>query len=411
MKIKIPLEPGERSALILSFFYFLLLLSSYYVLRPVRDAQVAGLGRGELRYLVIAVLVVMLAVTPIYATLMRKYSRRVLLPSIYIFFTCNLGLFALAFSVQGFGDWTARVFYIWLTVFSYFVVSVFWSFMADVWREEQGRRLFGFIAAGGSVGGLIGPQLARAFVGTLGIPGLTFLSAILLSGTILCIVALGRLVTEKTAETQTKIEGSMFQGVMLVLRSPFLISIAVIIVFTGMVAQFAYTEMIDLAGKAMPDAAVRTKFFANLDFWTNALTLLMQAIIVGLLTTRLGVIAPLLGLAVIGFLSFVALALSPTLAMLGATTVARRVAEYGMGKPGRDMLYTVASPQEKYLAKNVIDTLVYRGCDPIANWVYTGLLALGFTLGGISWISAFAMGGVALASIAAVRGYRARGGK
>ena len=314
---------------------------------------------------------------------------------------------------RSFVTWSTRAFYIWVTVFNLFVISVFWSFMADIWNAEQGRRLFGVIAAGGSLGGLLGPMFAQNFAARFGNSGLTVIAALLLSGATICLLLLGRMArrtpTEEGQITQS-FGGSSWQGILLVLRSPFLLGIAALVIIGSVVAMFAYIELGRLAKDAFDTPEARTAFFARFDFWTNIAALILQGLVVGALTTRWGIKIPLVGLAVIGCVSFVPIALSPALATLAITNVARRASEYGLGKPVRDMLYTVTTPQEKYLAKNVIDTLVYRGADALGSWVHTFLLALGVTLAGLGWIATAAMGATVLIAATVARGYRLRGG-
>jgi AAA family ATP:ADP antiporter len=190
-----------------------------------------------------------------------------------------------------------------------------------------------------------------------------------------------------------------------------LLGIAALVCISSVVAQFAYVETGRLAREIYTTPHEMTMFFANVDFWTNSVTLVFQAVVVGLLTSRFGIKAPLLGLAIIGCFTFAAVAMSPVLGTLAATNVIRRASEYGLGKPGRDMLYTVTTPQEKYLAKNVIDTLIYRGSDSLGNWFHTILVALGMSLVGLSWTAAGLTGFSALIALGTVRGYYARGGK
>jgi len=405
---------GEWPALVLSFVFFFLLLASYYTVRSIRDSLAAGLGTKEIRSLVTVVFFVMLAVTPLFGSLMTHVPRRKLLPWLYAFFVSNLLLFSIAFAIFASSAWPARVFYVWLMVFNFFVVSVFWSFMADIWREEQGRRLFGAIAAGGSVGGLVGPFLTQIWVGRIGNAGVTALAAILLSGTVWCLLRLRTMSSHEEpamVAKQTAFSGSVWQGFLLVLRSPFLLGIAALVLIGTITAQFGYSETARLAKESFSTPEARTAFFANLDFWTNALALVLQALVVGLLTARFGVVTPLVGLATIGFFAYGALALSPLLSTLAISNIARRSGEFGLGKPARDMLYTVATPQEKYLAKNVIDTVLSRGGDVVAVWIYSGLALLGVGLAGLGAIAAAAMIGAVLVALAVVRGYRGRGGK
>lgn len=410
----IVIRRGERRAFALSFVYFLLLLCSYYLLRPVRDALVSGLGQGEIKYLSMTVFFVMLAIAPLFGALLTHIPRRTLLPFVYGFFAVNLLVFAALLQHDAQGVWPARVFYVWVTVFNFFVVSVFWSVMADTWREEQGRRLFGVIAAGGSCGGLLGPVLAKALVNDIGIGGLTLLAATLLCGVIVCLVALRphtQHSTHAAPSEQKAFSGSSWQGLVLVARSPFLLGIAGLVLLGSIAAIFAYTETARLAKELIATPEDRTAFFAQIDLWTNIAAVILQAAIVGPLALRLGIAAPLIGLAMVACIAFGAVAIAPTLWVLGISNVARRAAEFGLGKPGRDMLYTVTTPQEKYLAKNVIDTVVARGGDFLGGWIYAGFALMGLTLAGFGWVAAIMMLGAVAIAWGVVRGYRARGGK
>jgi AAA family ATP:ADP antiporter len=413
------LRPGELASFLLSFFYFLLLLAAYYILRPVRDGLVALLGTDELKYLNLVVLGVMLALTPVFGALMTRIPRAKLLPAIYLFAIVNLLGFSFVFTNDAWLEMATRVYFVWIMVFNLFVISVFWSFMADIWNDEQARRLFGVIAAGGSTGGLLGPLIAQHLVGRLGNSGLVLTAATLLTGAMVCLIVLSKRhardaaikAASQNTQPQAAFSGSSLQSILLVLRSPFLLGIAALVCIGAVVAQFAYVETGRLARELYGTQQELTIFFARIDFWTNCLTLCFQGAVVGLLTARFGIKAPLVGLAVIGFLSFIPIALAPTLGVLAITNVIRRASEYGLGKPGRDMLYTVTTPQEKYLAKNVIDTLIYRGSDSLGNWLHSALLALGFTLVGLSWTAAALLAVSIFIALAVARGYRARGGK
>lgn len=412
-KFGLSFQQGEVATLVLSFFYFLLLLASYYILRPVRDGLVAGTGTDQVKFLSVVVLVAMLALTPLFGMLMARVPRHRLLPGIYVFAVVNLLMFAWAFNRPEYDAWSTRIFYIWVTVFNLFVISVFWSFMADIWNAEQGRRLFGVIAAGGSLGGLLGPALAQMFASRFGNSGLTVIAAMLLCGATVCLVLLGRMarrIPSKEIGISQAFGGSGWQGIILVFRSPFLLGIAALVMIGSIVAMFAYIELGRLAKEAFSTPAARTAFFARFDFWTNIATLVLQSVVVGALTARWGIKTPLLGLAVIGCLSFIPVALNPVLMTFAVTNVVRRASEYGLGKPARDMLYTVSTPQEKYLAKNVIDTVIYRGSDAVGSWLHTFLLMLGITLAGMGWIAAAAMGSTIVIAAAVAKGYKRRGG-
>ena len=242
LKAILSLHRSEVTTLALSFCYFLLLLASYYILRPVRDGLVAGAGTDQVKYLSVVILFTVLVLTPLFGALMAHIPRYKLLPGIYAFAVANLFLFAMAFTWPEFVTWSTRAFYIWVTVFNLFVISVFWSFMADIWNAEQGRRLFGVIAAGGSLGGLLGPMFAQNFAARFGNSGLTVIAALLLSGATICLLLLGRMArrtpTEEGQITQS-FGGSSWQGILLVLRSPFLLGIAALVIIGSVVAMFA----------------------------------------------------------------------------------------------------------------------------------------------------------------------------
>src|SRR5450432_4117636 len=236
----------EVGALFISFLSFMLLLACYYMLRPVRDALAATLGAGSIKYLSTMVFVVTLLIVPVFGWLFARVPRPLLVPGLYAFFILNLGVFALAFGRYGADGVTgagwARAFYVWVTVFNMFAVSVFWSSMAEVWNEPQGRRFFGVISAGGSLGGLIGPLLARIFVAHVAVSGLVWISAALLTGALLALGVLMRRTTAIAAASSTKASeapaGKTLEGLKLIGRTPFLAGIAVLVSlgsFLGMI--------------------------------------------------------------------------------------------------------------------------------------------------------------------------------
>jgi AAA family ATP:ADP antiporter len=407
-------EAGERRRLALSFTYFALLLASYYLIRPVRDALAAGSGAANIKYLATAVFVVMLAIVPVFGALVARVRRSRLLPLTYAFFAANLVVFALLFRVDPDAVWTGRVFYVWTTVFNLFVVSVFWSFMADIWREEEGRRLFGVIAAGGSLGGIAGPAAARALAGPLGTAGLTLLAAVLLAGTIVTIVLLAR---ERraggevaTVRLDEPVGGAILAGLSRLVASPFLLGIAALVALGSLLGMIVYIEMAKAAATAFTTAAERTAFFSQRDLWVNGASFALQLLAVGPLAKRFGVRPLLAGTASIALAAFAGLAAAPVVGMLLAVNVLLRTAELGMGKPNRDMLYTVVDAETKYKVKNVVDTVVYRGSDVASGWLHAALGALGLTLAGTAVFGAAVAALLVAIAWAVGTGYRRRGG-
>jgi AAA family ATP:ADP antiporter len=415
-----PREPGEIRRLALSFTYFACLLASYYLIRPVRDALAAGLGPDQIKYLATAVFFVMLAIVPVFGWLVARVPRSRLLPGTYAFFVIHLLVFAAVFHAAPDDLWCARVFYVWTTVFNLFVVSVFWSFMADLWSEAQGRRLFGVIAAGGSLGGLAGPAIARLSVGSIGTEGLTLIAAGLLAVTVVLIGLLARDVASdakrqvpggrSVARLDEPVGGEILAGLARLAGSPFLLGIAALVALGSVLGMIVYIELAKSAAHAFTTAAARTVFFSQRDLWVNGGSFVLQLLVVGVLSTYLGVRRTLVGSAAIAGVAFLALAIAPVMGVLVAVNVVLRVTEFGIGKPNRDMLYTVVDEETKYKVKNVVDTVVYRGSDVLSGWIHAGLTALGLSLAGLAGVATLIVAALMAIAWGVGTGYRRRGG-
>jgi AAA family ATP:ADP antiporter len=407
------LRPGEGVALALSFAYFFLLLAGYYSIRPLRDSLAAGLGSEQIKYLSTSVFFVMLAIAPVFGWLVARIRRRVLVPSIYAFFALQLFGLALLLEARPHDANVARGFYIWVTVFNYFVVAVFWSFMADVWREEQGRRLFGVIASGGSLGGLAGPWLTGTLVEQVGNHGIALLACGFLTATLVAILLLERHVQRDDGaglRADEPVGGAILAGLTRLARTPFLLGIAAIVGIGSLLGMFVYIEMARLVAEQFPTPEARTQFFAQRDTWINALAVLLQFFVVGRLTSWLGVRAALTAVAVLALGSFVAVALAPMLATLVVVSVMQRALEFGVGKPARDMVYTVVDVETKYKVKNVIDTAVARGSETVSGWTHGALAAAGLGLSGIAGVACLIACGLVAIAWSVGTGYRRRGG-
>jgi AAA family ATP:ADP antiporter len=361
--------------------YFFLLLASYYILRPLRDEMGIAGGLAQLPWVFTGTFLAMLAAVPLFGFITTRLPRRRFLPLVYGFFIFNLLLFYGAFQVETWHAVTARVFFVWVSVFNLFVISVFWSFMVDLFESGQGKRLFGLIAAGGTAGAITGPLLTALLVAPVGPVNLLPLSALLLTGTVLCIVQLGRWAdrTLVTASPQSNepLGGSILAGLTLIVRSPYLLGIALFMLLFTTLATFVYFEQANIVAQSFTDSAGRTRFFALLDLAVNALTVLTQLLVTSRLLTRLGTAGSLALLPVLSGLGFMLLALTPVLAVLAGFQVLRRAGEYAITRPARELLYTVVDRETKYKAKNALDTVVYRGGDALAGWLFTGLKALG----------------------------------
>jgi AAA family ATP:ADP antiporter len=382
------LEKHEYIAVAWSFVYFFSVLSAYYILRPVRETLAVGSGPQNIPYLFIATFVTMLVATPIFGAVASRFPRRVFLPWVYLFFVSNILIFWVIFSeaVSQGGEyvWLGRVFFVWLSVFNLFVVSVFWSFMADIYTREQGRRLFGFIAAGGSIGALLGGIATSALVVPIGFQNLLPISAALLLIAVFCIGQLREWVhrehedeISKTVESEKPLGGGPLAGITHLLSSKYFAGIAVSSVIASLLGTALYMFAAELVEHAIPQVDERTRFFSDLNNWTNALSLIAQMFLVKHVVQRFGVGRSLALMPIVSVIGFAILALEPTLAVVAVLTVARRALGFGFSKPTTDMLYSVVTPEEKYKTKNFLDTAVYRGGDVIGIWAVKLMSALG----------------------------------
>jgi AAA family ATP:ADP antiporter len=411
--------PEEVHGLVTSFTSFTLLLACYYLLRPIRDGLAATLGADSIKYLSSAVFVAMLLIVPVFGWLVARVPRPRLVPGLYAFFIVNLGVFAFAFGRYGDagaqGARWARAFYVWVTVFNLFAVSVFWSRMAEVWSEPQGRRYFGVVSAGGSLGGLIGPLLARTLAANVAISGLVWISAVLLTGALIGLSLLARTSAENASALSVKVTeptgGAVLDGLWLIGRTPFLAGIAMLVSLGSFLGMIVYIEMARLVAATFPNAVERTTYYSTRDLWVNSGAFLLQLFLLGRVTRRLGVGTALVAAGCVVLAAFLALGLDPTLATLTAVSVVLRCSEFGLAKPARDMLYTVVPPTAKYQSKNVIDTALYRGSDMASGWIQSLIGRLGVGLDGWAWIAAALT--VVLTAVAALVGreYRHRGGR
>jgi AAA family ATP:ADP antiporter len=385
------LEPGELAAVAWAFLYFFLLLASYYILRPLRDEMGIAGGLAKLPWVFTGTFLAMLAAVPLFGYVTARLPRRRFLPLVYGFFILNLLLFYAAFQVAGWREGTARAFFIWVSVFNLFVVSVFWSFMVDLFGSDQGKRLFGLIAAGGTAGAITGPALTALLAAPLGPVNLLPVSALLLAGTVPCIRQLGCWSDRQPAQPMQPagepLGGSILAGLTLIVRSPYLLGIALFMLLFTTLATFLYFEQAHIVAQSFTTPAGRTRFFALLDLAVNTLTVLTQVFISARLLTRLGVAGTLALMPFLSALGFTLLALTPVLAVLAGFQVLRRAGEYALTRPARELLYTVVDRETKYKAKNALDTLVYRGGDALAGWLFAGLKALGAGLAAIAWIA------------------------
>ena len=370
-----------------SFAYFFCLLASYYILRPRRDEMGVAGGVRNLQWLFTGTFVVMLAAVPVYGALVARVRRRVFIPLVYHFFVANLAIFWVLLALDIERQTVARVFFIWISVFVLFAVSVFWSFMADVWRSEQGKRLYGFIAAGGSAGALAGPAITIGLAGTIGATNLLIVAAVLLEVAVLCAARLETATHEDEKQPEAApTGGGAIDGILMVLRSPYIAGITLWVGLLSIAATFLYFEQAAIVAAASDDPAVRTRIFATVDLSVGILTLLLQFVATGKLIHRFGVGPALALLPLVFAVGFVVLAVSPVLAVVIAFQALQRTANFAISNPAREVLFTVVERDEKYKAKNVIDIVAVRGADAAGGWLFTLLRSL-MEIRGISMVA------------------------
>lgn len=383
-------EPDEVLPLCWSFLYFFCLLCGYYILRPVRDEMAIEGGVQNLPWMMTGTFVSLLLVTPLFGYLSAQVPRDRLLLTVYAFFGSHLVGFFLLMANHVAPHWIARVFFVWLSVFNLFVVSVFWSLMADLFTPDQATRLFSVIAAGGSTGAMVGPLVTTALTYVVPIPFLMMVSAAFLGACALCIRRLDRWSKQQPSHRLSRpgeaIGGSMWAGVRMAVSSPYLLGICGYLFFLTTTATFLYLEQTKLIGEQIASPQGRTRLFAVMDLAVNVTTFLTQVFMTGPMIARFGLASALMVLPAVSIVGFGMIGLIPLLAVFILFTIVRRIGEYAIAKPAREVLFTVLSRENKYKAKNFIDTAVSRAGDAMTGWIVNGVKSLGITATHIAWI-------------------------
>lgn len=384
----------EVGAMLWGFGLFFFLFTSYAILRPVRDAMGIASGLHHLQWLFSATFVTMLVAVPIHGWLNAHVARARFVDWIYGFFIFNMLLFAAGLFFWPNSPWIARIFFVWLSVFNLFVVSVSWSLMADVFDMAQARRLFGFIAGGASAGGIVGPVFGALMVNSLSVSGLLLTSALFLGGAAFAKARLmqWRFTRDTPIEQEARLQpvsGNPFSGLTLVVCSPYLLCLAAFVMLLTTASTFLYFEQARLVAENFSTRGTQIRVFSIIDGSVQALSLLCQLFVTSSFTRRFGLKGLLTVVPLLIVMGFLILAVYPTFAVVAAVMGVRRVGEYAFIRPGREMLFTRMPVAVKYRAKNFLDTVVYRAGDAVSGWISSALLLLAHSPSYLSCVGAF----------------------
>ncbi|SNT20523.1 ATP:ADP antiporter, AAA family [Ekhidna lutea] len=370
------ISSGELKPVMASFFYFFFLMSSYFILRPVRDEMGIQAGVENMQWLFTGTFITMLLIVPVFGYLMKRYQRQKLIPGIYIFFCFNILVFYVLFTFFTV-PFVSIIFFIWLSVFNLFVISIFWSFNADIFSSDQAKRLYGPIAAGGSSGAIFGPVIASSLAGQIGVTNLLLISALLLG---LATYFLKRLIKHSNARGERKlvtpIKGSIWEGLKLMIRSPYLKQIGLFVLLYTCISTFLYFEQAHIISEAFAVSEDRTSYFGFRDLLVNSSTLFLQFFITERFLRKAGIIFCLILVPVVASFGFLSLGISQSVIVLLIVQVLYRSLNFSIQRPSREVLFTKVSVREKYNTKNFIDTALYRGGDALSGWLFAGLSAL-----------------------------------
>ncbi len=390
MRIMAGVASHEHKAVALAFLCNFLLMGSYYILRPVRDTVATIVGVDHLQQLFTATFIGTFIASGVYTALASRVKLTRLLPGVFWFWLCNVVVFERLFSLAPENRWLGSAYYVWFSVTNLFMISVFWSLMVDVFSPEQATRFFAFIAAGGALGAIAGPLLTRLLVGMLGLSGMLLLAA---AGFALVIVTVYLLMREKVRLRESSdeaqqsslnhpLKGNAFEGFVQLLKSRYVLNQAVFMLLMTWVNTVAYFCQTDLIARSYTAIASRTQAIADIDLVVNIFTALILLFGLGRIAQRYGVTAGLILNPLLMVIAFLATALSPTLFMIQALQVVRRVAQYAIARPSREICFTVVEQSSRYKAKNVVDTVVYRFGDVSSAWVQAGLRSMGYGMNG-----------------------------
>lgn len=390
----IMVKPEEQKLVLWSFIYFFCLLSGYFILRPLRDEMGIVNGAHNMQWLFTGTFIAMLLIVPIFGFVTRTYSlKRVLLVS-YAFFIINLLLFYVLFVVNGKSNILAATFFIWLSVFNLFVVSLFWSFMADVFSSKSSKRTFGIIAAGGSVGALTGPIIAQSIAVNLPIENLILIAVFFLVITLFAILKISSIKKVEnpikslmTFNPELVLQRDFWKVLKEAFKSKYIVGIVLFIMLYTSVSTILYFQQAYVIEDTITQGKERIVYFSRVDLIINALTIFGQVLITNRLIKKYSLAIALSSIPLLLALGFLIVSYNTSLLFIAVLIIIHRTGNFSILRPSREVLYTVCTKEEKYRVKNFIDTVVYRGGDALTGWIFTLIISLGFGLSVIALLA------------------------
>jgi AAA family ATP:ADP antiporter len=387
-----PIQPSEIAAVVAAFFLFFFMWSGYFAVRPVRETIGTIIGRDKLADIWIITSIASVLIIPLYGAVVARFRRSTFLPWAYGIVAIVLMFTGLSLRGEVINLTAGKFFYVFISVVNLFLLSVFWSFLLELFDRQQTKRLFGVIAAGGSAGALCGPLVSDLTVKAIGNSGVLFFGAALFVAAIFCqriLLGLWSGRTDATNKAEDRpIGGNPFAGVTIILRSPYVLGIAGFVVFISLVNTLLYFEQLRLVEITFPEIEDRTRIFARFDWIVQSLTVVSQVFLTGRIAARFGVKTLITFVPVIMIFAFGALAVSGAFAILTMVVIARRAMEYAFVRPGREMLWSPLDKETKYKAKNTVDVPVYRGSDALSAQLNNWVASASFGVGAVAWLGA-----------------------
>ena len=400
LKLASDIKPHEIRITLSSFLLVFILMAAYYILRPVRDSMASDWSDAEVSWLWTFTFFFSVIAVMLYDAMISHIRFKRLVPSVYAFFAASFILFYLATQANNDKTLIDKSFYVWVSVFSLFHISVFWSLMSELFSRQQATRLFAFIGAGASVGAIIGPSVPLLFADNIGTENLTLIASALIALTVPMSVWLQTL---KYSDLESEgsnthglignqqnayIGGNPFSGFSEFVKSPYLLAIGVFILLYTSISSFVYFELKNLLADF--DRGSRSQIWASMDLAVNTLTILVAVFATGRVAKRFGLSVTLASVPLLIAAGLLLLAFAPIVGVIIAVQIIRRAGNYAVTRPAREMLFTAVGRDIRFKVKPVIDIVIYRGGDMLNAWAFTALTqGLGLSLAAVAAVGAF----------------------